>query len=348
MKKLMLIIVAVACTSITSAQNNTYNVTNKAVFTKTGSGTITNFKVYMPIPQTNEYQTINNVTLSDGEAVVDNNYDNKFLYVEKNNLPSNPWEVTSTFNITPKTVNIDFSQITEIKEYDQNSTAYKRHLGNRGEYINTSNSTIMQIGDQLWNESSNVLEYARKCYEYVATHYNYIRGSWRTLAQILQAGGGECGDFSTLVVNLLRYKNIPSRHNICLRLDTDNSYHVWVDFYLEDYGWIPLDATYKHDFPNGDYFGRYAGDCIVVAQDMFYDVNGFNLEICQTYSYYYWCNGTVNISDSHKVKNNGPTSIHPIPLSETDNAPRYNLQGQKVDANYKGVIISKGKKHIIR
>ena len=159
---------------------------------------------------------------------------------------------------------------------------------------------------------------------------------------------GECGDFSTLVVNLLRYKNIPSRHNICLRLDTDNSYHVWVDFYLEGYGWIPLDATYKHDYPSGDYFGRYAGDCIVVAQDMFYDVNGFNLEICQTFSYYYWCNGTVNISDSHKVKNNGITGIQPVPFSATDNAPRYNLQGQKVDANYKGVVISKGKKHVVR
>ena len=52
MKKLIIIIVAIACTGMISAQNNTYNVTNKAVFTKSGSGTITSFKVYMPIPQT--------------------------------------------------------------------------------------------------------------------------------------------------------------------------------------------------------------------------------------------------------------------------------------------------------
>lgn len=346
MKKILLLISAMVCACTVMAQNKTYNFTNKTVFTKSGSGTVTKLQVYMPVPQTNEYQSIDNLTHSDGDIVEDKNYANKFLYAEKTSMPSNPWEIGMTFNITPKPVKIDFSKITEIKEYDKNNTAYKCHLGDRGEYIVTSNPYIKETGDKLWSESANILEYARKCYEYVATNLKYINGSWRTLAKILELKGGECGDFSTLVVNLLRYKGIPSRHNICVRLD--NGYHVWVDFYLEGYGWIPLDATYKHDNPNGDYFGRYDGDCVVVAQDMFYDVNGTNLDICQTYSYWYWANGSVGLSGKHVTKNNGASGIESTPLSEAGTAPMYNLQGQKVDSSYRGIVISNGKKYIAK
>lgn len=346
MPKILLLISAIICASTAMAQDKSFNFTNKTVFTKSGSGTITKLLVYMPVPQTNEYQSIDNLTHTDGDIIEDKNYANKFLFAEKTSMPSNPWEIGMTFDITPKPVKIDFSKITEIKEYDKNSTAYKRYLGDRGEYIVTSNPYIIQTGDKLWSESANVLEYARKCYEYVATNFNYINGSWRTLAKILELKGGECGDFSTLVINLLRYKGIPSRHNICVRLD--NGYHVWVDFYLEGYGWIPLDATYKHDNPNGDYFGRYDGDCVVVAQDMFYDVNGTNLDICQTYSYWYWGNGSVNLSGNHVTKNNGPTGIESTSFSQAKAGTKYNLKGQRVGSSYKGIIISDGKKYIAK
>ena len=346
MRKLLLLISAIVCTGIVMAQDSkTYNITNKTVLKQSGSGTMTKLQVVMPIPQTNEYQTISDVTYSDGEIVDDKNYSNKFLYAEKTEMPDNPWELVSTFNITPKPVKIDFSEITEIKEYDKTSEAYTRHLGDRGDYIITSNPYIMETGDKLWSESANVLEYARKCYEYVAANFKYINGSWRTLDKILELGGGECGDFSTLVINLLRYKGIPSRHNICLRLD--KGYHVWVDFYLEGYGWIPLDATYKHDNPSGDYFGVYDGDCIVVAQDMFYDIPEVNLEICQTYSYWYW--GSTNITGNHVVTNNGIVDgIQSPSLNKTDNGTIYNLKGQKVNSTYKGIVISQGKKYIAK
>ena len=289
-------------TTTTTTAAEAYQMSNKVTFWKDGNGIISQFLVYMPIPQTNIYQRVENVTKTDGEVLTDRNYDNKVLYVERKDFPNTSYAVETTFNIYTKKVDVNMSSIKNIKPYDPNSEPCKRHLGDRGKYIMTSNPEIVKIGDELWQQSANVLDYARRCYEYVATHFRYINGSWRTLDEILQAGGGECGDFSTLVVNLLRYKGIPSRHNLCLTFS--GGYHVWVDFYLEGYGWIPLDATYKNGNPQGDYFGKYNGECIVVMQDFCYDLGKeFQPEILQSYNYYYWYDeGTCKISSIQSVR----------------------------------------------
>lgn len=279
---------------------------NKVTYTKSGSGTVTKFISLLPIPQTNIYQRVSDMTTSEGEVLTDKNYGNQVLYIDRQDFPGNRYTIETKFTVTPHQVRVNLSQIKDIKPYDPNSTPCQRHLGDRGEYIVTSHPYIIEKGDLLWSQSSDLLDYARRCYEYVAKNFSYVRGSWRTLDEILKDHGGECGDFSTLVVNLLRYKGIPSRHNICLRLD--GGYHVWVDFYLEGYGWIPLDATYKHNNPKGDFFGIYDGQCIIVMQDMCYDFGDampYDVSILQDYNYWYWCDGTCNITANHIF---GPTS----------------------------------------
>ncbi|MBQ9361924.1 MAG: transglutaminase domain-containing protein, partial [Bacteroidaceae bacterium] len=174
---------------------------------------------------------------------------------------------------------------------------------------------VVHTGDSLWAQSSNVLDYAHRCYEHVAKSFRYINGNWRTLAQILSEGGGECGDFSTVVVNLLRYKGIPSRHNICVKLG--GGYHVWVDFYLEGYGWIPLDAQMKNKFPQNNYFGEYDGQCIVMMQDFCYDISQeFSLEILQSFHYWYkYENGTCQFTPKHETHLNGYTKEMTNPIT---------------------------------
>ena len=348
MKRILLLSLTIVLAMAAVAQGKSISFTNKVVFTKTGSGTITKFMAFLPIPQTSEYQTVSNLNVSSGEVIEDKNYGNKMLYFIDDKMPGVPFELSSTFDVTPNAVNIDLSKITDIKDYDPNSEPCKRHLGNRGEFIDTSNPYIVETGDKLWAESKNVLEYARKCYEHVTSNFKYINGSWRTLSQILNEKGGECGDFSTLVINLLRYKGIPSRHNICIRHD-EVGYHVWVDFYLEGYGWIPLDATYKNSNPSGDYFGKYDGKCIVLAQDILYDLDDkpantiFMNQVC---AYWYWCSGSCNVSLQHVMKNNGATNISATMKPQLDESTMYNLKGQRVDSNYRGIVIVNGKKYM--
>lgn len=280
-----------------------FEMSNKTIFTRTGDGQITRFQALMPLPQSNIYQTVKNVSYNEGRVLLDMKYGNKALFVNRGEFVNSEYVMETVFDVYTKKVAVDLSKITSFQAYNPNSDACKRFLGDRGEYVVTSNPYIVKTGDRLWAESENVLDYARRCYEYVAANFSYIKGSWRTLEKILEDGGGECGDFSTLVVNLLRYKGIPSRHNICVTFK--GGYHVWVDFYIEGFGWIPLDATYKNNNPKGDFFGKYDGECIIVAQDLCYDFDLEDRPIDALQTYYYWYNydgGECEITGTHLVQ----------------------------------------------
>ncbi len=57
---------------------------------------------------------------------------------------------------------------------------------------------------------------------------------------------------------------------------------------------------------------------------------------------YLWLKVSMEIS-----WNSDPDGIKTITAKESD-APVYNLRGQRVDNNYKGIVIKNGKKHLKR
>ncbi len=258
---------------------------NKVDYFLQGDMHLSKFASVMPVPVSNEYQIIENFTCTNGN-VLQANGTNKILYTELSSCLGNKITVGQHFKITTIPVHIDFSNKGK-KNVCPSSDPPENYLGSDGTYIKLTNKNIKKIGDELWNQAQDTLDYARRCYEYVAANFKYIKkGEFRTLSQIFSDGGGECGDLSTLVVNLLRYKGIPARHNITLQLN--GGWHVWLDFYHKDYGWIPIDPTYKNSNPKGDYFGHYQGGAVIVSQDIT-DLNGLGVRKTsyplQTYCY---------------------------------------------------------------
>jgi transglutaminase-like putative cysteine protease len=55
---------------------------------------------------------------------------------------------------------------------------------------------------------------------------------------------GECGDYSALFVALCRAAGIPARP-VVGRWATSEAidWHVWAEFHLPGYGWVPVDPT---------------------------------------------------------------------------------------------------------
>lgn len=279
---------------------------------------------------------------------VDANATNKLLLYD-GSFENSSLSIYESFKYKAKPVRIDFSDKSHKNIYT--GVDPSEYLGSDGYWIDIDNNTIKQIGDQLWNQSTDILDYAKRCYEYVAENYSYINGSWRSLAEILQAGGGECGDFTTLFVNLMRYKDIPARHNMGVWVN--GGYHVWPDFYHEDYGWIPLDPTFKNSNPNGDYFGRYDGNLIILSQGQttftWTNVGVFDMPL-QTYYYWYWCtNGSGNISGVHKTsKDYQVNGIDKVEVHDKKTESVYNLMGIKQKGLDRGINIINGKKVLVK
>ena len=62
----------------------------------------------------------------------------------------------------------------------------------------------------------------------------------------LQAGHGDCGEQTMLLIALMRMNGIPARWQSGWTF-TDGDYndiHDWAEIYLAPYGWIPVDVTY--------------------------------------------------------------------------------------------------------
>jgi transglutaminase-like putative cysteine protease len=81
---------------------------------------------------------------------------------------------------------------------------------------------------------------------------------------------GNCTDFHALFISLARSEGIPARFEIGFPVPEDRpsgeigGYHCWVEFYLPDNGWFPIDASeaFKHPEKREHFYGAHPGDRI--------------------------------------------------------------------------------------
>jgi len=278
--------------------NNSYHITNKVIVKNRGNQ-LTKLIVIMPLPQTNQYQDISNVRTNNGSVGDISESDDKYIrwiYGTDALAAHKKTQTSFDFDVTIHRYNFNFNKVTKEFPYDTSSNIFKQYTGISGESIDPNNKTIQLIGDAIWSHSSGYIDYARRCYEYVASHYNYIKPG-KSLQKVLSNGGGDCGGFSIIYISLLRYKGIPSRPVIMVR--PDGTPHVWTDFYLENYGWVPVDVTYKQGNPAGDFFGKYNGDGIVYTKGLNLlidreDNHTYRCRILQLYDWFFYCSKRGN------------------------------------------------------
>lgn len=337
-KSIIILILIICVNENTFSQSKaSYHIKNGVQLNKTYCNDLTKLIVMLPFAQTNQYQSVSNINYYDGELLNIPETDDKYLrftllQTDIQNQ-SNIFNVFYEFDIILNSINFDFNQITQIYPYNTSSNNYIWYTGSSGEFVVPTNSTIQTVGNNIWSQSSDIVDYAERCYEYVATNYDYLNPNTglHPLSEILSAGGGDCGNLSSIYISLLRYKNIPSRHVVTIR--PDGYYHVWADFYLENYGWIPVDVTYKQGNPSGDYFGKYDGNGIVVTKEVWLylqrDVSySYYADLLQNYHWWYWYGGggCNSLTSNHYVISSEPTyvetttenqiSIYPNPSNE--------------------------------
>lgn len=302
-----------------------YFISNK-VFIANENCELQKLSLILPVPQSSNYQDVENLSISSGDILVSPS-GNKYLRdIKTSNLPNTgeQYVLSEDFTVTLYPMYIDMEQFTTIYPYDTNSEIYKKYTSNKGLYIDTNNPLILSLSNKLWEDSqNNVLVYAKNCYEYVATNYRYLNPNTgiHPIDKILKDGGGDCGNLASIYVNLLRAKHIPAKHIVTVR--PDGSYHVWADFYLEKYGWIPVDVNMKLDYPDGNYFGYCKGDGIIMSEDILYDIefesgSKYEVVLLQTFYYWYWLNSGNSLFANHEVTSELLTEVEAPYISKIE------------------------------
>lgn len=79
-----------------------------------------------------------------------------------------------------------------------------------------------------------------------------------SVTRALQSNRGDCGSFAAVFVASCRNVGIPAREVVGM-VAGENQWHVWAEFYLPRFGWIPCDPSYANgvdpDGAQASYFG---------------------------------------------------------------------------------------------
>ncbi len=152
---------------------------------------------------------------------------------------------------------IDIISALELFRYDMDTASQIGNFPNNNldiseSYIQQENyiekdSPLIQETCRDFKEKRQI-DSVKQIYNFVLDNMSYSGYNPGDLgaAAALNAGSGDCTEYSDLFVTLCRARGIPARFIEGYTIDMHNLDigHNWTEVYLDDYSWVPFDPTY--------------------------------------------------------------------------------------------------------
>lgn len=228
-------------------------------------------RIWIPIPQSDRFQTISSLkidTLFPFRNRRDAEYGNQYLYFE---VPAGklaqPTEVRMSFQATRLEHRVAFDAHQQLTFADSAAPNLRRFL--QPDRHVPLQGTIAELSAQQTQGIQDPLTKARAIYNYVLATMRYDKSGtgWGNGDAVWACTEkrGNCTDFHSLFIGMMRAAGIPARFEIGFPLPADQhdgaiaGYHCWAEFYVEPYGWIPVDASeaWKHPDKKDYFFGAH-------------------------------------------------------------------------------------------
>ena len=230
-------------------------------------------RVWIPLPQTDAYQRIGALKIDSPfpyEKRRDAEYGNEYVYLQ---IPagqvSAPAEVNVSFQARRQEhrVALDQRVVPAAEKSGGDPPNLQRYL--EPDRRVPIQGMISELSAQETRGISEPLGKARAIYDYVLATMRYDKSGtgWGNGDAIwaCTAKRGNCTDFHSLLIGMMRAAGIPARFEIGFPLPADqhagniSGYHCWAEFYLPQLGWIPVDASeaWKHPEKRNYFFGAH-------------------------------------------------------------------------------------------
>lgn len=232
--------------------------------------------VWLPLPQQDKYQKIEElqiespVTHTEGRET---QYGNSYVLFRPNAA-----QKESGFDATIRFVATRFEHKVALPTSSAKIVAYnadanpelKRYL--EPDKLVPLNGMISDLAKEHTAGDTTELARARHIYEYVVSTLRYDKTGegWGRGDAIWACTSkrGNCTDFHSLLIGMMRSSNIPARFEIGFSLPENQTggdiagYHCWAEFYLNGTGWVPVDASeaWKHPAKHDYFFGAHDAD----------------------------------------------------------------------------------------
>ena len=234
--------------------------------------------LWIPLPQNDAFQSVSNLKIESSVPHTegrDPEYQNRFAVFAPNAAQSAAgYDVTLLFNATRRehSVNIHSPALQNASAAPPATSLasdplLKRYL--EPDKLVPLGGTIAELSRQQTAGDTTQLQKARHIYDYVVATMRYDKTGegWGRGDAVWACTSkhGNCTDFHSLFIGMMRSAGIPARFEIGFPLPEGKTegdisgYHCWAEFYLNGLGWIPVDASeaWKNPAKRDYFFGAH-------------------------------------------------------------------------------------------
>ena len=219
-------------------------------------------RIWIPLASSDDHQTVELKSVTSAVATrrtSDPEYGNESLYVE---VPD-PSRADVQFHLGFRASRREYS--AGPASGASSAVARPQDLGRylRADRLVPIDGKFRQLSDEVTAGKASPLEKARAIYDYVFRTMKYDKSGegWGRGDSLWACDSrrGNCTDFHSVFISLMRAQGIPARFEIGFPLAEAPAgeiagYHCWAEFYLDQTGWVPVDiseawkAPAKHDY----------------------------------------------------------------------------------------------------
>jgi transglutaminase-like putative cysteine protease len=229
----------------------TYNFTVKDI--PSGAKRV---RVWIPVPQTDQHQTVRVLAVKapvKTRMTQESEYGNRMIYAEIQNSAPGKAEFTLEYKITRR----EYSRgdYVQLKRTDQKAIVVPVSMTRliAPDSLIPTDGKIKKLAVEVTGSQSGAVAKAKAAYDYLFTNMRYDKtGSGWGRGDAVWACDvkrGNCTDFHSPFIGMLRADGIPARFDIGFPLPEDKDkgdiagYHCWAEFYSRKIGWIPVDIS---------------------------------------------------------------------------------------------------------
>ena len=229
--------------------------------------------LWIPLPQADGYQDVRSLHIDSTVAYTqgrDQEYADTFaVFAPTAQQTSAGFDVTVRFAATRREhkVPLNDASLKDASASASPDPLMQRYL--EPDKLVPLGGTIAELAKEHTAGDTTPIEKARHIYEYVVATMRYDKSGegWGRGDAIWACTSkrGNCTDFHSLFIGMMRSSGIPARFEIGFPLPEGKTegdiagYHCWAEFYLHGVGWVPVDASEawknpsKHDY----FFGAH-------------------------------------------------------------------------------------------
>jgi transglutaminase-like putative cysteine protease len=227
----------------------TYNFTVKDI-----PSSAKRLRVWVPVPQSDQHQTVRVISVKAPvkmRMTQEPEYGNRMMYAEIQNSGAGQAEFFLEYEVTRREYSRgDYAQL-ERKDHTPAAVPASMNRLLEPDKLIPTDGKIKQLAEEVTGSQIGTVAKAKAAYEYLFTTMRYDKTGtgWGRGDAVWACDSkrGNCTDFHSPFIGMLRADGIPARFDIGFPLPENNDkgnipgYHCWAEFYAGK--WIPVDIS---------------------------------------------------------------------------------------------------------